>query len=117
MGRNMVSSETGLPDTFKPVPRPIVAVVPLVQVMITEPVPSSFVLAFATTGSYAGKATAAVEIVQFAPTEAVTLRFAVALPATTWLSELTTKTPMVARTKSSLVILMFSCLPFLSSVS
>jgi hypothetical protein len=80
-------------------------------------VPSSFVLAFATTGSYAGKATGAVEIVQFAPTAAVTLRFAVALPATTWLSELSTKTPMVVSIKSSLLILMSSSLPFLFALS
>jgi hypothetical protein len=86
----------------------------LVQATITEPVPSSFVLAFATTGSYAGKATGAVEIVQFGPTVAVTLRFAVALAATTGLSENTTRTPIVVRTKSSL--LNFISLPFLFSL-
>jgi hypothetical protein len=101
-----------LPDAFAPSPKPMVADVPLVQVMITEPVPSSFALAFVTIGSYAGKATGAVDIVQFAPTVAVTLRFAVALPARTGLSELATRTPMVGRTKSSLlnlISLFLSC--------
>jgi hypothetical protein len=75
------------------------------------------VLAFATTGSYAGKATGAVEIVQFGPTAAVTLRFAVALAASTRLSEITARTPMVARTKSSLLVLIFSVFLFRFSVA
>jgi hypothetical protein len=82
---------------------------------MTEPVPSSFALALVTIGSYAGKATAVVEIVQFAPTVAVTLRFAVAFPAITRLSELATRTPIVVRTKSSLLNLIF--LPFLFALS
>jgi hypothetical protein len=45
---------------------------------------------------------------------AVTLRFAVALAATTGLSENTTRTPIVVRTKSSL--LNFISLPFLFSL-
>jgi hypothetical protein len=54
---------------------------PLVQAMLTEPLPFSALDAFVTTGSYAPKATALVVIVQFAATEAVTERFCVACPA------------------------------------
>src|SRR4029077_9806360 len=68
-------------DRLAPLPRSIVAAVPLVQATVTLPVPRRSVAALADTGSYAPKATGDVEIVQFADTLAVTERFAVAEPA------------------------------------
>src|SRR5574340_771478 len=55
---------------------------PLVQAIVTEPLPLRSELALATTGSYGPKATALVLIVQLAATEAETVRFAGWLPAT-----------------------------------
>jgi hypothetical protein len=63
-----------LPDALLPRPRPIVVVAPLVQAIVTVPVPSSGLEAFVTTGSYAPNARAAVLMVQLLLTEAVTLR-------------------------------------------
>ena len=54
---------------------------PLVQATETDPLAFRAVDAFATTGSYAPKATAVVLIVQLAVTDAVTDRLAGALPA------------------------------------
>jgi len=97
-----------LPDTFKPRPRPIVTVLPLVQATITEPVPSSFVLAFATDWVVRGKATGAVEIVQFGPTVAVTLRFAVALACLNSAVGDHSQNTHGCQNESSLLILIFS---------
>src|SRR4029077_3894050 len=69
------------PPALAPCPSVTVVVAPLVQVTLTVPVPLSAVVAFAETGSYAPNDTAAVEIVQFALTEAVTARFEVAVAA------------------------------------
>ena len=58
-----------------------VVLAPLVHVPVTVPVALSADAAFVTTGSYAPNATAAVEMLQFAATDAVTSRFDVAVPA------------------------------------
>src|SRR5688572_4252874 len=70
-----------LPEAFDPRPRPTVDVAPLVQATVTVPVPSRFVEAWATTGSYEPKARGAVLIVQLLVTVALTPRFAVAVAA------------------------------------
>src|SRR5262245_29220466 len=70
-----------LPDAFDPRPSPIVDDAPLVQATVTVPVPSRFVDALATTGSYEPKARAAVLMVQLLVTVALTPRFAVAVAA------------------------------------
>src|SRR5919108_2922833 len=70
-----------LPDAFDPRPSPTVAVAPLVQATVTVPVLSRSVDAWATTGSYEPKATAAVLMVQLLVTVALTPRFAVAVAA------------------------------------
>src|SRR6266545_4760963 len=69
------------PERLPPLPRSIVATVPLVQATLTLPDAVRSVLAFATTGSYAPKATGEVVMVQFAATDEVTFRLAVAEPA------------------------------------
>src|SRR5262249_3043632 len=68
-------------SALDPCPRVMVVPAPVVQVTLTVPVPASGVEALVETGSYAPKATAAVEIRQFADTEAVTDRLDVAVVA------------------------------------
>src|SRR5215510_12595037 len=70
-----------LPDAFDPSPSPTVGATPLVQATVTVPVPSRFVAACVTTGSYEPKVSAAVLIVQLLVTVALTPRFAVAVAA------------------------------------
>src|SRR5688572_21819462 len=70
-----------LPAAFDPRPSPTVGATPLVQATVTVPVPSRFVDAWATTGSYEPKARAAVLMVQLLVTVALTPRFAVAVAA------------------------------------
>src|SRR5678816_2518992 len=70
-----------LPDAFEPRPSPTVGATPLVQATVTVPVPSRFVAAWVTTGSYEPKARAAVLMVQLLVTVALTPRFAVAVAA------------------------------------
>src|SRR4029078_7343366 len=69
------------PDAFDPRPSPTVGATPFVQATVTVPVPSRFVDAWATTGSYAPKPGAAVLMVQLLVTVALTPRFAVAVAA------------------------------------
>jgi acyl-CoA hydrolase len=66
---------------LEPCPSVTVVLAPLVQVTLTVPVPFSGAVAFVTMGSYAPKATGAVEIEQLAETEADTARFAVCVAA------------------------------------
>src|SRR5438874_13684004 len=68
-------------SAFEPWPRRTLVAAPDVQVTVTVPLPCSALLALVTIGSYAPKATAAVEIVQLLDTVAVTLKLAVAEPA------------------------------------
>ena len=71
------------PDAFDPKPSPTVGATPLVHATVTVPVPSRFVAAWVTTGSYEPKARAAVLMVQLLVTVALTPRFAVAVAAET----------------------------------
>src|SRR5687768_10621614 len=67
---------------FRPKSRSTSTAAPLVQVMVTVPVPSLGVLALATTGSYVPNASAAVLMEQLGATVALTLKFDDAEPAT-----------------------------------
>src|SRR5829696_7335075 len=70
-----------LPDALLPVPRPTVAVAPLVQATVTRPVPSRLLEALAVTGSYEPNANAAVLLLQLLLTVALTVTLADALAA------------------------------------